>query len=314
VTASSAREPLPDEAGAGAVVVVGLGVLGGSVARALRTRDPGRPIWGVDPDTVTSARALEAGVVDRVDPSGEALLAEASWIVLAVPLSAVPDLLAGPLGGLAAGPGDGVPRAGQPLLLDLVGLSTPVLNRAERAGLAHRWISGVPVLVTPDTGFGASDAGLLDGVEVILSTVDATGPEVRESGEGFWRTLGAHPTWMSPRDADARVAWTVLLPQLVSNALAGALHAAGVPPEDLGPQAAPMVALAATAPERWAELLEGAAPATGTGLGSVGRALGVVGDLLARREVDRVVEFMDRTRGWAAPDADPAPPSAEGQG
>jgi prephenate dehydrogenase len=279
--------------GSGPVVIVGLGVLGGSVARALRELRADRPIWGVEPDSLTAARALEAGAVDRVDPSGDALIGDAEVVVYTAPLVALPGVLAGPMAG-----GRGVAEGA--LVTDLVGVNAPVLDRAARAGLAARWVSGTPILVTPSTGFGASERGLLEGVEIVLSARDDAPAETRRRAEAFWTALGARVTWMTARDADARTAWTWLLPQLVSNALSGALHAAGVPREDLGAEAAAMVAPAATDPERWGELIEASAPAVGTGLGSVGRALRVVGDLLARREVDRVVAFMERTREWAA--------------
>jgi prephenate dehydrogenase len=281
----------------GTVVVVGLGVLGASVARTLGRGDPGRAVVGVEPDPLVAARALEARVVSRVDPSGDAVLGDASVVVFAAPLAALPEFLAGPAAAIPAGA----------LVTDVVGLNGPVLTRARRAGRAEQWISAAPVLVTPNTGFGASSAGLLDGVEVRLSAEPEAAPDVRARAEGFWRSVGADPVWMEAREHDTLAAWAVLLPQLVSNALAGALHAAGVPPHALSPQARAMVELAATRPDRWSELLEAAAPATGTGLTSVTRAMNVVADLLARRHVDRIVEFMDRTHGWAAsaPPEDP---------
>lgn len=274
----------------GPVVVVGLGVLGGSVIRALRRRDPGRPVLGVDPDPMTAARVLESGLLPSVDPSGDATLGDASVVVFAAPLSALPDFL--------AGPGSDLPA--DALLTDLVGLNGPVLNQAARAGMADRWVSAAPVVVTPETGFAASSTGLLDGVEVRLSAAAEVPPGRRALAEGFWRLVGAVPTWMETREHDTQAAWAVLLPQLVSNALAGALHAAGVPPSALSPEARRMIELAATSPDRWSELIEAAAPATGTGLTSVSRAMNVVADLLARRHVDRIVEFMDRTHRWAA--------------
>ena len=286
----------PDAAGpaeetvAGTVVVVGLGVLGASVARSLGLRNPGQVVMGVEPDPLTGARALEAGVVARVDPSGDAVLGDASVVVFAAPLSALPAFLAGPAAALPAGA----------LVTDVVGLNGPVLTRAEKAGLARQWVSGAPVIVTPHTGFGASSLDLLEGVEMRLSAAPEATPALRARAEGFWKSVGATPVWMEAREHDTLAAWSVLLPQLVSNALAGALHAAGVPPAALSPQARGMVELAATRPDRWSELLEAAAPATGTGLTSVNRAMNVVADLLARRHVDRIVEFMDRTHGWAS--------------
>ena len=60
-----------------------------------------------------------------------------------------------------------------------------------------------------------------------------------------------------------------------------------------------MTRLARSSPEIWRDLLEASAPVTGTGLTSVSNALNVLADLLARRELDRIAEFMERTRRWS---------------
>jgi hypothetical protein len=112
---------------------------------------------------------------------------------------------------------------------------------------------------------------------------------------------------------DQLAAWSLALPQLVGNALAGALHAAGIPRSALPPQFQGMVTPAEIPASNWLALLDAAAPATGTGLTSVSRALQVVADLLARRHVERIGEFMDRTRGWAE-GTPQAPEAREGQG
>jgi prephenate dehydrogenase len=63
-----------------------------------------------------------------------------------------------------------------------------------------------------------------------------------------------------------------------------------------------MTRLAGSNPEIWRDLLEASAPVTGAGLTSVSNALNVLADLLARREVDRISEFMERTRRWSQAD------------
>jgi prephenate dehydrogenase len=293
----------------GPVAVVGLGVLGSSVARGLRAADPTLRILGIEPDPLTGARARGDGVVEAVDASGEALLPEARTVVFAAPLSALPAFLEGP--GRMMGSGA--------LVLDLVGVNAPVLRRAEAAGMGARWVSGAPNLVTPETGYGAGDARLLRGVEVRLSVTEAgaapSASGMRAGAEALCLALGASPFWMDPREHDALVAWTVLLPRVLAGGLAGALHAAGVPPASLPPQTRAMVALAATDPARWNDLLEAGAQVTGTGITSVTRAMNVAADLLAGRHVERVAEFLERARGWVeAGQASPAPGEGDAAG
>jgi prephenate dehydrogenase len=95
------------------------------------------------------------------------------------------------------------------------------------------------------------------------------------------------------------MAWVSHLPQLVSNALAGALDAAGCERAELGPGGRDMTRLAGSSPEVWRDLLQASAPVTGLGLTSVANGLNVLADLLARRDVDRIAEFMERTRRWS---------------
>jgi prephenate dehydrogenase len=59
-----------------------------------------------------------------------------------------------------------------------------------------------------------------------------------------------------------------------------------------------MTRLAASNPDIWRDLLASSAPVTGTGLGSVSNALQVLADLLARRDLSKIADFMERTRNW----------------
>jgi prephenate dehydrogenase len=274
----------------GPVAVVGLGLMGGSLARALRDLPNPPTVLGVDGDPVAGAQALEAGAVQTFDPEGSALLAEARTVVYAVPPSVLPSLLEvhGPRLPLDA------------LLTDVLSLKGPVIRAAVEAGLGGRFVGSHPMAGGEGRGFAASRATLYRGARVWLAATDQAGPGVRLRAEAFWRALGGEPRWIDPEEHDRRMGWVSHLPQLVANALAGALDAAGFSPGDLGPGGRDMTRLAASSPELWRDLLPHSAAVTGTGLTSVSRALNVVADLLARREVDRIVEFMERTREWSA--------------
>ncbi len=288
----------------GPVAVVGLGVMGASLARALRGADPTLRILGIEPDPRVGISARNDGVVDAFDPSGEALLPEARTVVFAAPLSALPPFLATARGALAS----------DALLTDVVGMNAPVLRAAAAAGVGGRWVSGAPNLVTPEAGYGAGREDLFRGVEVRLSVegdgAEEEGAPFRARAEALWAGVGASTFWMDPREHDALVAWTLLLPRLLAGGLAGALHAAGVPSASLPEPARAMVALAGTDPARWNDLLEAGAPIAGTGITSVNRAMNVVADLLAGRHVERVAEFLERARGWVAEGEGVTPPGA----
>jgi prephenate dehydrogenase len=273
----------------GPVAVVGLGLMGGSLVRALHALPAPPEILGVDTDPVAGVQALGSGVIQRFDPDGTALIGEARTVVYAVPLGACPSLLA-------------THRTlfhPDALITDVLSLKGPVHRLMGEAGLAHRFVGAHPMAGGEGRGFGDSRDHLFRGARVWLTADGGIEPEFRSRGTAFWTALGGEVEWTDVEEHDRRMAWVSHLPQLVSNALAGALDAAGFRPGDLGPGGRDMTRLAGSSPEMWKDLLPHSAGITGTGLTSVSRALNVVADLLARREVDRIAEFMERTRAWS---------------
>lgn len=277
------------EAWPASVVVVGLGLMGGSLARTLRARGEGLRILGIDVDPIRGARARDEGVVDAFGLAGDGLAAQADLVVLACPLGAARRFLVDEAGGLAPGT----------LFTDVVSLNQPLLDAAARADLEGRTVTAHPMCGSHASGFAAARDDLYLGARNWLSAGPDASPAVRRRIQSFWESVGTETEWIDAREHDRTMAWVSHLPQLVANALAGALDAAGIRPSDLGPGGRDMTRLAASSPELWRELLEASAPSTGAGLTSVSRALDVLGNLLARRDLDSIQEFMARTRRWA---------------
>jgi len=271
------------------VAIVGLGLMGGALARTLRASAPGVRIHGIDPDTLVGARALDEGVIDRFALPGERLASEADLVVLAAPLGAALAFVRDEAPHLGAGT----------LVTDVVSLNAPLLRRARAAGVSGRFVTAHPLCGSERSGYAEGPQGLYMGARVFLSAGEDASSGVRESIESFWRSVGGVPEWIDAEEHDRRMAWVSHLPQLVANALAGALDAAGFEPADLGPGGRDMTRLAGSSSVMWKELLEESAQVTGTGLTSVSRALNVVADLLARRDIDRIAEFMEVTRAWS---------------
>ncbi len=271
------------------MAVVGLGLMGGSLIHRLRTLpDPPR-ILGVDPDSVTGLRARSLGLVDAFGLPGEGLAGEAELVVLACPVKAAIRFLG------EEGPGLGPDT----LITDVTGLNSPILWKAQQMGLVDRTVTGHPLCGSEASGLAAARADLYDGARVWLSADPAAPESVRTAVAAFWTRVGGKIEWIDDAEHDRTVAWISHLPQIVSSALAGALDSAGYRPADLGPGGRDMTRLAGSSPEMWSDLLEYSVPSTGVGLSSISRALAVVADLLARREMDHIKEFLELTHAWA---------------
>jgi prephenate dehydrogenase len=270
------------------VVVVGLGLMGGSLARALKAVPDPPGVLGVDPDPLQGSLALEAGAVDRFDPEGIGFLGEADLVVYAAPLGETLRMLREHRG----------LWRDDALITDVVSLKAPLLGLAAREGFGERIVGSHPLCGGEGSGFGASREDLFRGAVVFLCRDEGTSEASASRAERLWQALGARAEWIDAEEHDRRMAWVSHLPQLVANALAGALDAAGWSPDDLGPGGRDMTRLAGSSPAVWKDLLTTSAPITGAGLTSVSRALNVLADLLARRDMARIAEFMERTREW----------------
>jgi prephenate dehydrogenase len=130
------------------VAVVGLGMIGGSVARRLAPDHDVR-VWDSD---ATTRRAAEAAGLHVTDD-----LAGTDLVVIATPLQAMPTVLSG----LSTSDG--------PLVTDVGSVKVPVLAAARAAGLAGRYVGGHPMAGVERSGFAASDPDLLAGTVWVLT-------------------------------------------------------------------------------------------------------------------------------------------------
>ncbi|WP_277208993.1 prephenate dehydrogenase [Isoptericola croceus] len=140
------------------VAVVGLGLIGGSLARLLDAR--GVDVVATDASPATRAAARRAGLTVADDVA--ACVATADLVVLATPLRAMPAV--------AAEVAAHAPASAT--VTDVGSVKGPVRNEVSAAGLGGRYVGAHPMAGTEHSGFDASDVGLLDAVRWAV-TVDA---------------------------------------------------------------------------------------------------------------------------------------------
>lgn len=278
--------PGPGEPPFRRVAVVGLGVMGGSLARALSALD-GVEVHGWSPEAGEREAALRAAAVARAPSDLAAALDGAELVVLAVPLRATRALLA-TVGGLA-------PEA---VLTDVASLKAPVLDAAREAGLETRWVGGHPMAGSEESGFDASRPDLYRDARV-WTVADGAAEDVQLRIADFWRSVGARPRSVDAGDHDRLMALASHLPQLTANALATVLGDQGVVPAELGPGGRDMTRLAASSTTMWRDLLREAPPELPRSLRRLARTLEEMAEGLEVGEAEAVVSRMERTRAWS---------------
>lgn len=199
----------------GRLVVVGLGLIGGSFAKGMREKGLFTEVVGVDLDAESRRLAVELGVVDRCETDLAAACQGAAVIQLAVPILAMERLLAR-LAKL---------DLGDALLTD-VGSAKGNVVRAARlafAGDHPRFVPGHPIAGSEQSGVEAANAGLFRRHKVILTPLESTDPAALALIDGLWRALGADVEHMQVEHHDQVLAATSHLPHLLAFTLVDSL-------------------------------------------------------------------------------------------
>lgn len=222
----------------GVAGVVGLGLMGGSLARDLAVL--GWRVQGTDRDPATAAAARAAGVIEGPLEAGALDL-----LVLAVPVRSAPAWLRGP----------GRELGQDTVITDLGSTKRSTVEAAEAAGLGTRFVGSHPMAGDHRSGWEAARTGLYRDAAVWITPAEGAAPDAIARVEGVWRALGARPRRIEADDHDRLMARVSHLPQLLATALALALGRAGVGPADLGPGGRDMTRLAGSDPSVWTDIL-----------------------------------------------------------
>lgn len=199
----------------GRLVVVGLGLIGGSFAKGLRERGLCREVVGVDLDAESRRLAVQLGVVDRCETDLAAACHGAQVIQLAVPILAMEKVLA-QLAGL---------DLGDAVLTD-VGSAKGNVVRAARlafAGKNVRLVPGHPIAGSEQSGVEAANAELFRRHKVILTPCEHSDEAAVALVESLWRELGADVEAMEVEHHDQVLAATSHLPHLLAFTLVDSL-------------------------------------------------------------------------------------------
>jgi prephenate dehydrogenase len=226
------------------VAIVGLGLVGGSLARALTAA--GYRVIGHDRPRVLR-QALAARAIAVAARSVPLAVAAADVVVLAASPRTNRRLLSQ------------VARAARPgaTLTDVGSVKRGICADARRRGLT-RFVGGHPMAGREKSGFAASKPDLFRDRRWILTPDADTAPTALRALRALVRAVGARPAVMSPAEHDRVVAFLSHVPQVVAWALFGAAKADGVAARHLevaGPAFRDMTRLARSPRSLWREIL-----------------------------------------------------------
>jgi prephenate dehydrogenase len=199
------------------LAIVGLGLLGGSVAKAARARGLAAEIVGVGRDVTRLEAARRDGTVDRVTADLAAGVRDADVVVLGAPVLAILTLL------------ETMARVVPPetIVTDVGSTKAEIVATAVRLGRARpfRFVGSHPMAGSEQSGYAHARVDLFEGATVIVTPTEATEAGAVKTVAALWEGVGAgRVLTLDPESHDRAVAAISHLPHLVAFALVDAVE------------------------------------------------------------------------------------------
>jgi prephenate dehydrogenase len=193
------------------LVVVGVGLIGGSFALALKEAEAVGRVVGVGRGERNIRRALQLKIIDAGGAFDRATFGDADLALLAVPVGQMRVVMRAiaPLVGEKTVVTDAGSTKG-----DVVALARRELKRS-----LSRFVPGHPIAGTEKSGAEAALASLYHGRRVVLTPIEGTDPAALALVRSAWEACGASVFELAPREHDAVLATVSHLPHVLAYAL-----------------------------------------------------------------------------------------------
>lgn len=193
------------------LVIIGVGLIGGSFALALREAGAAREIVGAGRSAANLEEALRLGVIDRIAPDVDEAVRDADLVMLAVPVGQMAALMQQIAPCLGA----------HTVVTDAGSTKGDVVALARRHLPQHlaAFVPGHPIAGAEKSGVGAADAGLFRGRQTVLTPLPETDAGATELVLNAWQACGARVAEMTPENHDRIFAAVSHLPHLLAFAL-----------------------------------------------------------------------------------------------
>lgn len=191
--------------------IVGVGLMGGSLAKDLRRLGLCGEVVGCSRKREHLVRARELGIIDAYHLDPAKAVEGADLVVLAVPLGAMAAVLAAMRPGLSS----------DAVLTDVGSAKCSVIEAARSAfgAVPENFVPAHPIAGTEHSGVEAALQGLFQGCRVILTPTAQTRPEAVNRVRDMWQAVGAEVLEMDPAHHDQVLAATSHLPHMLAYTL-----------------------------------------------------------------------------------------------
>ncbi len=201
------------------IIIIGLGLIGGSLARALVAAGCDCEIVGVGRDVKVLQQAIEDGSITSFTTDVQTACAEADLVVVAVPVLSVKAMLQEIKSVIAP----------HTVITDVASVKQAVIDavREVLGSVPANFVPGHPIAGSEQSGYKAAKAELFQDRKVILTPLDNTAPDAVALVQALWQLTGAEVLQMSVPHHDDVLAATSHLPHLLAFALVDTLSQQG---------------------------------------------------------------------------------------
>ena len=194
------------------LTVIGLGLIGGSMAKDLRVSGFASEITGVDSSPENAREALALGIVDRIEPLDVAV-ANADMVIIAIPVDKVLQTLTHVLDQIS----------NQTTIIDVGSTKKMISEAVENHPKRRNYVPAHPMAGTENSGPSSALEGLFEGRINIICDQKKCGPQHLALAEKMFQVLGMDIAYMTADDQDHSTGFISHLPHAAAFALANAV-------------------------------------------------------------------------------------------
>ncbi len=228
------------------ITIIGLGLIGSSIARAAHEKRLAETIVGCDQNEISLAFAIKDKFIDIADSDFATAVAGSDLVIIATPPATIADIAEEISPHLKNGA----------IIMDVASVKRPAIEAiSEHLPEGVIFIPTHPIAGSEQTGVRAGRADLFDKKRIIITPKEPPADELLEKITNFWGGMGAHLEGMPAEIHDLIYAYMSHLPQLIAFCLEIPLEEYFEQTDDK-PIYKTFLRLTASNPELWAEIFE----------------------------------------------------------